>query len=48
MQIGAPAVHFEDVPGMRDIECPDGSHLDYRQRAGFTAALAQALELDRR
>lgn len=41
--VGAPTLHFEDVPAMRDLVCPDGSHLDYRQRAAFTAALVQAL-----
>jgi hypothetical protein len=44
---GPPAVHFEDVPGWRGLECPDGSHLDYRDRAAFTAALVEALGLGR-
>jgi len=47
-RIGAPAVHFEDVPGMRELACPDGIHLDYRQRDRFTAALVGALGLERR
>jgi len=46
-EIGAPAVHFEDVPGLRGFACPDGSHLDFRDQARFTAALARALGLDR-
>jgi hypothetical protein len=41
--VDAPAVHFEDVPVLRTFECPDGSHLDMRDRARFTAALAEAL-----
>lgn len=45
--VGAPTLHFEDVPAMRDIVCPDGSHLDYRQRAAFTAALVEALGIAR-
>lgn len=46
--VGAPTLHFEDVPAMRELDCPDGSHLDYRQRAAFTAALANALGIARR
>jgi hypothetical protein len=46
--IGAPTLHFEDVPAMRQLVCPDGSHLDFRQRAYFTAALVDALALGRR
>jgi hypothetical protein len=44
----APALHFEDVAGLRELKCPDGSHLDYRDRARFTAALVEALGLDAR
>ena len=43
--VGTPALHFEDVPAMRSLVCPDGSHLDYRERRAFTAALAEALRL---
>ncbi|MGH8482027.1 MAG: hypothetical protein ACRES8_06170, partial [Nevskiaceae bacterium] len=39
----APSVHFEDVPAWRGLECPDGSHLDLRQRAAFTEGLAEVL-----
>lgn len=42
-----PAVHFEDVPGLRDFVCPDGSHLDYRERDRFTRALVAAFGLDK-
>lgn len=44
--IGVPALHFEDDPALRRFVCPDGSHLDFRQRAGFTDALVRALHLD--
>lgn len=39
-------LHFEDVPGLRDMVCPDGSHLDYRDREHFTRTLVSALGLD--
>jgi hypothetical protein len=44
--VGAPNLNFEDVPALRGLYCPDGSHLDMHSRAGFTAALVQALHLD--
>jgi hypothetical protein len=44
-EVGAPALHFEDVPALREWTCPDGSHLDVRQRAAFTHALVDALGL---
>jgi hypothetical protein len=40
---GAATLHFMDVPGLRSFECPDTSHLDYRDVPGFTLALAQEL-----
>jgi hypothetical protein len=43
MAVGVPGLHFEDVPALRQVHCPDGSHLDYRDRASFTAALVRAL-----
>ncbi len=43
--VGAPAVHFADDPALRQFHCPDGSHLDVRDRARFTSALAAALGL---
>jgi len=42
----AECIHFEDVPSMLNLRSPDGSHLDMRERAGFTIALLD--ELDRR
>ena len=44
--VPAPAVNFEDVPALRAVYCPDGSHLDYHARPAFTHALVQALHLD--
>lgn len=43
---GVPSLHFEDVPALRELNCPDGSHLDFRQRAYFTIELSRALGLD--
>lgn len=37
-------LHFEDDPGLRAFACPDGSHLDRRDRSAFTHALIKALE----
>jgi len=44
-QIGAPAVNFADIPVLKRFECPDGSHLDYRDRRAFTEALLANLDL---
>lgn len=41
----APVLNFEDVPALRGFTCPDGSHLDYRDRPRFTRALVAALGL---
>lgn len=43
--IGAPTLHFTDDPSLSGITCPDGSHLDFRDRPRFSYALAIALEL---
>ncbi|QAU33641.1 hypothetical protein [Janthinobacterium sp. 17J80-10] len=44
---GAKAVRSFDHPLLRDFSCPDGSHLDFRDRRKFTIAMAQALGLQR-
>lgn len=44
--VPAPTVNSEDVPIMASLVCPDGSHLDFRDRERFTAALASTLHLD--
>jgi hypothetical protein len=41
---GGEAIHFRDIPSLRDYECPDTSHLDYRDAPGFTLSLAKELE----
>jgi len=41
--VGAPAIHFEDVPALRDFSCPDGSHLSSADAPTFTRALSQEL-----
>ena len=47
-QTSAHVVHFEDIAGLRDFVCPDGSHLDYRDQIRFTTALMTAAGLARR
>lgn len=42
-QPGVRGLHVDDVPELRDFDCPDGSHLDYRDVPRFTRALAAAL-----
>ena len=42
----AENVNFRDVPALAGYTCPDGSHLDYRDRGRFTTALVPALHLD--
>ena len=46
-QTSARTIHFEDVPSLRDFECLDGSHLDYRDQVRFTTALIAAAGLAR-
>lgn len=41
---GLAALHFEDVPSLRSFSCPEGSHLDARDKVQFTAALARELK----
>jgi len=36
---GAATIHFKDVPGLANFECPDDSHLDFRDAYAFTHAL---------
>jgi hypothetical protein len=47
-QKGAATVDFEDYPALEGLPCPDGSHLDYRERAAFTHALDKILRLENR
>jgi hypothetical protein len=36
---GVNAINFEDEPSLGGFNCPDGSHLDYRDRERFTRSL---------
>lgn len=40
---GFTGVHFADVPEMASIPCGDGGHINYRDAARFTRALAEVL-----
>lgn len=40
---GAKTIHFRDVPSLAHFDCPDTSHLDYRDSPKFTAALLDEL-----
>lgn len=42
-EIGAPAINFEDFPKLANINCPDGSHLDVRDRQRFSLIMAEML-----
>lgn len=46
-EVGAPALRSVDNPALRNFACPDGSHLDMRDRPDFTRALSRALGLAR-
>lgn len=41
---GAPVIEFTDFDGISSIAAPDGVHLDYRDSARYTEALAAALK----
>lgn len=40
---GAKGLHFMDVPNLATFHCPDGSHLDVRDKVRFTHAVVRAL-----
>jgi hypothetical protein len=40
---GGRGIYYADEPTLKDFTCPDGSHLDIRDKRRFTAALAKAL-----
>ena len=44
--VDAQHLNFEDVPQLRALYCPDGSHLDMHMRVRFTHALVEALHLE--
>lgn len=39
----ARVLHYEDLPGMSDVQCPDEMHVDQRDQATFTRALVAAM-----
>lgn len=39
----ATVIHYKDVPELTAFRCPDESHMDYRDRRGFTIALFNEL-----
>jgi hypothetical protein len=39
----AITLHFRDLPGAGDFDCPDGSHLDYARAVRFTQTLVEIL-----
>jgi len=41
---GVRAVHFQDDPNMKDLECGDGGHLDKRDVPAHTRAIATIIE----
>ena len=41
---GMMALHFDDVPSLRSFTCPDGSHLDQKDKFQFTTALAREIK----
>ena len=40
---GAHTVHFQDIAALADLDCPDTSHIDQRDKASFTSALLDEL-----
>ncbi|MDR3479494.1 MAG: hypothetical protein P4L91_02125 [Burkholderiaceae bacterium] len=46
-EVGARVLTSEDEPALKNFTCPDGSHLDVRDRQKFTEALARSLGLRR-
>ncbi|MBS1811275.1 MAG: hypothetical protein JST84_24135 [Acidobacteria bacterium] len=42
-EIKAPMIHFKEHSELIGFECADGTHLDYKQAALFTEALAEIL-----
>jgi len=41
---GADTIHFMDEPLLNAFECPEGSHLDFRDARRFTGGLVNVLE----
>lgn len=43
-ETGLPGIHSDHEPELRGYACPDGSHLDVRDRGRYTAALADLMK----
>jgi len=43
-ETGIPAIHFDDLVGVRDLRCADGQHLNGGDAIRFTAALLDAVD----
>jgi hypothetical protein len=41
--VGAESIHCDDLPGMAELACPDGSHLEYRDAVIATNAIVSEL-----
>lgn len=46
-EVGVPVLNSTVNQALQSFTCPDGSHLDYRDRSRFTAALAHSLGISR-
>ncbi len=44
-EISARTVHFADYPELSGFDCPDGSHLDYRDAKLFTRSLLHSIDM---
>jgi len=42
----ARALHFKDIPALQGLPVPDGSHIEYHDRAALTNILLDALGYD--
>ena len=45
-QTKAKTIHFKDYESLKDYDCPEGSHLDYKEAIAFTRALGMILKKD--
>ena len=46
-EVGMPVLSSAVAPSLRSFTCPDGSHLDFRDRTRFTTALTHSLAINR-
>lgn len=43
-RFGDRAIHYEDVPALAELECPDSSHIDMRDKPVLTRALFEEMK----